>query len=197
MNHAIFCFGVDVARCCLNPVPLGSSVLSLTFVNPGRVAKSSDVNGMEWDNWLPLLLFAYRSVVQDLTKESLFFLLYGRDPCLPSGTVFDLPLPSYPVDTKDYRTELLVTVRKVREFTLKSILEAQEKQRKFYYRQSTTSRFQVGDGVMVFMPSEVTGNKRKLACPYHSPYRVISITPTNVEVQLIEYPNESKIFCSH
>ena len=45
---------------------------------------------------------------------------------------------------------------------MKSIKEAQEKQRKFYDRQSTTSRFQVGDCVMVFMPSEVTGKNCKL-----------------------------------
>ena len=35
------------------------------------------------DKQLPMLLFASRSTVQDSTKESPFFLLYGRDPHLP------------------------------------------------------------------------------------------------------------------
>ena len=47
---------------------------------------------------------------------------------------------------------------------------------------------------MVFMPSETIGKDRKLARPYHGPYRVINITPTNGEVQLIEYPSEPTIF---
>ena len=50
------------------------------------IAKASDKNATEWDKQLPLLLFAYRSVVQESTKESPFFLLYGRDPRLPTGT---------------------------------------------------------------------------------------------------------------
>ena len=73
------------------------------------IAKSSNVNGIEWDKRLPLLLIAYWLVVQDSTKESPFFLLYEWDPFIPSGTVLDLPLPSYLVDTKDYQTEILVT----------------------------------------------------------------------------------------
>ena len=47
---------------------------------------------------------------------------------------------------------------------------------------------------MIFMRSETTGKDRKLARPYHGPYRVVSLTATNAEVQLIENPKESSIF---
>ena len=50
------------------------------------------------------------------------------------------------------------------------------------------------DCVMVFMPSEVTGKNRKLARPYHGPYRIIAVTPTNAEVKLIERVSEPSIF---
>ena len=143
------------------------------------IAKSCDVNGMEWDKRLPLLLLAYLSVEQDSTKESPFFLLYGRDPWLPSGADLDVPLPTYPLDVEDYWAELFVTVKKARELALDSIRKSQEKQQKFYDRKSTSTIFRVGDRVMVFMPSEVTGKNRKLARLYHGPYQVMSITPTN------------------
>lgn len=39
-----------------------------------------------------------------------------------------------------------------------------------------------------FMPIETQGRDRKLARPYHGPYRVLNITPTNVEVSLIDRP---------
>ena len=47
---------------------------------------------------------------------------------------------------------------------------------------------------MVFMPSDVTGKDRKLAHPYHGPFRIICVTPTNAEVQLIERPHDQSIF---
>ena len=53
------------------------------------IAKASDKNPTEWDKQLPMLLLAYHSVIQESTKESSFFLLYGRDPCLPTGTLLE------------------------------------------------------------------------------------------------------------
>ena len=48
-----------------------------------------------WDTYLPFLLFAYRSTVQDSVKEYPFYLLYGRDPRIPSEE--DLQeIPKYP-----------------------------------------------------------------------------------------------------
>ena len=96
----------------------------------------------------------------------------------------------------DYRTELFSTLKKAHALALESIHNAQEKQRKFYYQQSTNCKLQIGDRVMVFMPNETTGKDRKLARPYHGPYRVVSLTQTNAEVRLIEYPSEPTIFVS-
>ena len=91
------------------------------------IAKSTDPNTMEWDKRLPLLLFAYRSVIQESTKESPFFLVYGRDPQLPTGSLLEQSPTTYPVDVEDYRTELLCTLKKTHAFGLESIRKAQEK----------------------------------------------------------------------
>ena len=94
------------------------------------IAKSTDPNGMEWDKRLPLLLFAYRSVVQEsTTKESPFFLVYGRDPRLLTSTLLEQLPAMYPLDVEDYRTELLTTLKKAHELAMESICKAQEKQR--------------------------------------------------------------------
>ena len=123
--------------------------------------------------------------------------MYGRDPRLPTGSLLEQLPAAYPVDAEDYRTELVSILIKTCELALESIQKAQEKQRRFYDRQSRNPKFQVGDRVMVFMPSETIGKDRKLARPYHRPYRVINITPTNAEVQLIQYPSEPTIFCGY
>ena len=146
------------------------------------IAKSNDPNGMERDKILPLLLFAYRSVVQESTKESPFFMMYGCDPRLPTGSLLDKSPATYPLDMCDYRTELFSTLKKTHALALESIHNAQEKQRKFYDQQSTNSKLQIGDRVMVFMPNETTGKDCKLARPYHGPYCVVSLTQTNAKV---------------
>ena len=126
------------------------------------IAKASDKNPTEWDKQLPLLSFAYRSVVQESTKENPFFLLYSRDPRLPTGTLLEPSDTTYLIDTKDYRTELFINLSKAQKLALESIKQAQEKQRTFYDRQVNGTTFKTGDRVMVFMPSDTTGKNRKL-----------------------------------
>ena len=48
--------------------------------------------------------------------------------------------------------------------------------------------------MMVYVLGDVLGKNWKLARPYHGPYRILSITPTNAEVQLIKNPEESSLF---
>ena len=95
---------------------------------------------------------------------------------------------------KDYKTELIVNLGRARELALGSIKQAQARQREFYDRQSYTSTYRVGDCVMVFMPTDTTGRDRKFARPYHGPFHVVSLIPTNAEVQLIEQPKDQSLF---
>ena len=67
--------------------------INCTITN--MISKSVSGSAVEWDKQLPMLLFAYQSTVQDSTKESPFFLLYGRDPWLPTASDVDLPRPAY------------------------------------------------------------------------------------------------------
>ena len=48
------------------------------------LAKTAKKGGRDWDTHLPYVLFAYRASEQQSTQESPFFLLYGRDPRLPT-----------------------------------------------------------------------------------------------------------------
>ena len=54
----------------------------------------------------------------------------------------------------------------------------------------------VGDRVMVHMPGTVKGKAWKLVRPFHGPYRVVSVTPTNAEVRLVDQPEANSIFVS-
>ena len=47
------------------------------------LAKKVEQSGKDWDTHLPFMLFVYRASLQESTKESPFYLLYGRDPKYP------------------------------------------------------------------------------------------------------------------
>ena len=53
------------------------------------LAKRVEKNGKDWDTHLPFVLFAYRASTQESTKESPFYLMYGRDPRLPTALEMD------------------------------------------------------------------------------------------------------------
>ena len=70
------------------------------------LAKTVEKSGRDWDARLPYVLFAYRSSMQESTKESPFFLLYGRDPRLPTEEALSPPQTRQVLDIDDYRSEL-------------------------------------------------------------------------------------------
>ena len=47
-----------------------------------------------------------------------------------------------------------------------------------------------------YMLHEATGTARKLAYPYFGPHQILSITPTNAEVRLIDKPYDQSMFVS-
>lgn len=160
------------------------------------IAKCCETKERDWDEHLPYLLFAYRTMMQESTQESPFYLVYGRDPRLPTETGLTMPAPTYMVDAADYRQELVAKLSTAWATAKENIQGAQDTQKVQYDRKAGKSGIKVGDRVMVFMSSSVQGKERKLARPYHGPYRVLKVTPTNAEVTLIDKPRDPAIFVS-
>lgn len=165
-----------------------------TLIN--MIAKCCEISHHDWDEQLPFLLFAYRSSVQESTKESPFFLLHGRDPRLPTETVLSKPVSPYLVDVEDYRMELSTKLSYAWSTAKDMIGKAQQKQKFQYDKKAKEPKLTLGSRVMVYMPSEVQGQAWKLARPFHGPYRVVALTANNAEVVLIDKPKDQSIFVS-
>ena len=148
----------------------------------------------DWDKLLPYLLFAYRANIQDSTKESPFFLLYGRDPRVPSNSALNSLSTPCMVDLEDYKSELTSNLSDAWAIARENIQEAQAHQKRQYDKHSKESTLSIGDRVMVYMPQSVSGKDWKLASPFYGPYHVLSLTPTNAEVKLIDKPDSDSIF---
>ena len=157
------------------------------------IAKST-TDGTDWDTRLPYTLFAYRVSLQESTKESPFFLLYGRDPRVPTSTVLTYQRSPCAVDIDDYKSELMVNLSRAWTLAQDNIKVAQRHQKTQYDKKTCDVNLKVGDRVMVLMPTELKGEKRKLARPFHGPFRVLTVTPTNAEVRLVDDPKAAPIF---
>ena len=46
---------------------------------------------------------------------------------------------------------------------------------------------------MIHMPAAALGKSWRLAHPYHGPYKVSSVTPTNIEAKLVDNVNAKSI----
>jgi len=55
------------------------------------LAKHSRSFGMDWDRRLQHLLFAYCTHLHDSTNDTPFFMIYGRDACLPTEAALSTP----------------------------------------------------------------------------------------------------------
>ena len=160
------------------------------------LAKTVDKSGRDWDRHLPHMLFAYQVSPQESTRESPFFLLYGRDAQLPTEAALTHPKTRYQVDLDDYKTELVGSLSQAWELARAQVKKAQQKQKKYYDLHAKETRLQQGDRVFVYMPSEKKkkGEAHKFSCPFHGPYRVIELTANDAKVVPVNKPHSTPIF---
>ena len=71
--------------------------------------------------------------------------------------------------------------------------KAQRKQKIFYDRKSQPGTFKAGERVFLFKPAEKTGDKRKLARPFHGPYRIVKLGENSVKVRRVDKPGDEPI----
>ena len=149
------------------------------------LSKTVEHGKKNWDEPIPYVLFAYRACLQESTKESPFFLLYGRDPRLPSqeestkeSPFFllygrDPRLPSQAMlspakmrrvlDLREYGAELYERMSAAWEGARAMIKQAQNRQKLVYDRRGRYAEFITGERVFLLQPSSITGELRKLA----------------------------------
>ncbi len=74
------------------------------------LAKTVDKSGRDWDTRLPYIMFAYRTSMQESTRESPFYLMYGRDPQLPTESALTVPRARELIDLDSYKSEMVCSL---------------------------------------------------------------------------------------
>ena len=124
-----------------------------------------------WDDFIPALLFAYREVPCDSTGFSPFELLYGRTVCGPLALMKEQWLEEPTTDPEnlvkfvvDVRTQLAEAASTVK----RNVTRAQLKQKQYFDRSAKDRSLEVGDSVLVLLPSSTS----KLEAQWQGPFLV-------------------------
>ena len=101
--------------------------------------------GVQWDQYLHGILWAYRNTHHSSTGEKPSYLLFGFDCRFPSEAAL---LPSTPLnltDVSDYREELVLTLSNARNIAMKTNLESQRR----YKEQMTRQQLHLSSGLEI------------------------------------------------
>ena len=137
-----------------------------------------------WDEHLPSVLLAYRVSPSEVTGDSPFFLLYGREPRLPMDVSL-LPPKDLSACVAEHRARVVEHLETGQEVAHANIQRAQQCMKLFYDQSSTFPEYDLGQQVWVFSPKTKHGLSKKLRHIWHGPMRIYKkLFPVTYKVNL-------------
>lgn len=129
----------------------------------------------DWDHHLPLVLWAYRTAVQESTKCTPAALMFGHELRTPVDLVFGPP-PEPELGGEpglDYLYNLRERLRLVHELTRKALSDAGSRQKRAYDSRCRGEDFVPGVQVWVYSPERKKGLSPKLMSQWVGPCTVL------------------------
>ncbi len=154
----------------------------------------STTERQQWDEHIPLFLFAYREVPCETTGYSPFELLYGRPVRGPLGVLKETWMSPHTELETDMVNNLLDMRKRINALihnaNANTVL-SQQKMKGHYDQQAVERVFDPGDKVLVFLP-EGSG---KLDHKWQGPYVVkAKLDQVNYEIQLPDKRKSTRVF---
>ena len=165
-----------------------------TLLNLLRIAAREDT--CNWDSYIPLMMFAYRTSVQESTGCTPYQLVFGREVRLPIDVMFGLPPHYPPTEINKYamglRMRLDKAYRQVREY-----MGLQQRRQKVHYDKLCNGKpFKIGDMVWLHCPAVPRGKSPKLHCYWQGPY-IIHKLLSDILYQIQHRNNKRKSMVVH
>lgn len=132
----------------------------------------------DWDDFIEPALLAYRTAEQSSTKQTPFFLAFGRKPTL-------LIEQSYPVgaaattsseqDQLDMRVAAAAKMVEIHTDAKEEIQQSHKRQKKYFDRKRQGPTYKAGDKVYVNNPKRINRKGDKLARRWRGPYEITEV----------------------
>ena len=163
-----------------------------------QIRALADTEGREWDTFLYGILLAYRNGRHSSTQESPAFLVYGTDLRLPMEAAYLCSDTVQYVDEPTYVQEMQEMLSCARRLARSSLSAAKTVQKRHFdqLHEAAVPDVKLGDRVVVRFRAEETSRDRKIARPWHGPYRVTAVDLPNVSAKPI-YASDSSAITVH
>ena len=126
----------------------------------------------DWEQYLPLIMYAYRTTVHSSTQVSPFQLMFGRHPQFNSFRNCDVS------DATSYGRQLQEKLAKLQDMVEANLVQAAQYQKQGYDRSAHTRTFAVNDPVWLLIPRQ-----GKLDSKWQGGWMVKEIkSPVNVNI---------------
>ena len=154
-------------------------------------------NQKDWDEFIPLILFALRTSVLDAIGDSPFYVPFGREPRLPIDVRY-LPPVADDLGTSvlDYRKRIVEKVELAQNLARENLQRAQRKMNDYYDQKRKEPVFEVGQRVWVYTPRTRKGLSKKLIHNWLGPYRIVEKS-SPVHFKLRTITNKKVAFSCH
>ena len=154
-------------------------------------------NQKDWDDFIPLILFAHRTSISEAIGDSPFYCLYGREPRLPLDVKF-LPPAADDLSTSvlDHRKRIVEKVELAQNLARENIQRSQQKMKEYYDRNASQPLFEIGQRVWVYTPKTKKGLSKKLLYIWFGPYRIVEQS-SPVHYRLRSKSNKKVTFAVH
>jgi transposase InsO family protein len=130
--------------------------------------------GNDWDRLLCFYVMSYNSVPHGVTGFSPYYMLYGKEMCLPtSDTIRARLAPEVENTDQAARLEnLKTTLQLAYQAAGVNIRKSHTVNQKYYNRKSKQRDFAIGDIVYLYNPARKKGQSKKFFSPWRGAYRV-------------------------
>ena len=108
-------------------------------------------NQKDWDDFIPVILFAHRTSISEAIGESPLYCLYGRELRLPVE-VKHFPSAADKLSTSvwDHRKLIVDKVELGQNLARENIKRSQQKMKEYYDRNASQPFFEIGQQVWVY-----------------------------------------------
>ena len=126
----------------------------------------------DWDEYLPMLLMAYRSTPQESSSISPNCMMLGHEINLPIDLMFPIHESNHLVDS-EYASTLQERLQRAHENARLHLRSAAMRQKKLYDLKASPSRYKRGDFVWLYTPQKKKGISPKLQKFWSGPYLIV------------------------
>ena len=179
-----------------NPMADGQAEKAIgTLTN--TLSKLVGSNPNDWDLMIPYALWAYRTAKHATTKESPYFLIYGREPVDPADVKIKHWIDSHS-KIENYTREVAQRLLEAKQRVDEEVAKIKKKQKIKFDKNRIDNPFKVNDLVWWKVDSKTVEENRKLKAKFTGPYKVTQIIKQdghdlNVEITNLNNLNDKHV----